>query len=490
MEWNELFIKMQEINTTINNDCDLRYLEENMQFVLNIGKYYDECLNNRDYKTNEIIECYNFFTKYFLIYMAKKYNKSFKYETVSNTEDTFYRLSDNSINLSKYSIGKDFQIILFKIFHEFRHKMQWDDIIQKGNINTVNNILEIDPATIIFLKEQFMMNNNNFYRGNHDCFIMEHDANLFSISECKVFFRTDFIEKVYSGELTNYIKSMIDGIDLSVQEYHSKQSLPIIYEEDYRFKKHILGKQIPSKSLLSLIYNLDGKSKTYEELMKEKIKLLEKYKDTVIDRKTSTTNYEQWSNPKRAEEHIEEIFKLIIASDPILTLQEYLYKLNTIDNRLIAKQYSDRIVSLLDNCPQLVDIYSKEITDILRGEIFNGNVELVQGIINNFPDKEITREIQSIITVMNMNVVGKKAPTTNGNNSYEERTQEEQQIATGQKKTSKFRPIIREAVKKLVIQHDEKQKLHEMKEQLLDYQEQSMRQQDKYEEEESHGMSM
>ena len=71
------------------------------------------------------------------------------------------------------------------------------------------------------------------------------------------------------------------------------------------------------------------------------------------------------------------------------------------------------------------------------------------------------------------------------------RAQEEHQIAVGQKNTSKFRPIISEAVKKSVILRDEKQKLHEMKEQLLDYQEQqSMNQEPEYEEEESHGMSM
>ena len=84
-----------------------------------------------------------------------------------------------------------------------------------------------------------------------------------------------------------------------------------------------------------------------------------------------------------------------------------MYKFNTIDNKLIAKQYSDRVASLLNNCPQLVDIYSKEITSILRGEILNGNVELVQGIMNNFPNTEVAKEIQSIITVMNMNVEGK-----------------------------------------------------------------------------------
>ena len=79
---------------------------------------------------------------------------------------------------------------------------------------------------------------------------------------------------------------------------------------------------------------------------------------------------------------------------------------------------------------------------------------------------------------------------SNESDEYEQRTQEEQQIVTGQQKTSKFRPIISEAVKKTVILHDDKQKLHEMKEQLLNYQEQQSVNQETEYEEESHGMSM
>ena len=124
-----------------------------------------------------------------------------------------------------------------------------------------------------------------------------------------------------------------------------------------------------------------------------------------------------------------------------------MHKFNTIDNKLIAKQYSDKVASLLINCPQLVDIYSKEITGILRSEILNGNIELVQGIISNYPDKKITKEIQSIITVMNMNVGSKKTPIATESDGYDEKTQEEHQIVVEQKNTSKFRPIISEAVK-------------------------------------------
>ena len=489
---NEMFRKMNEINVAINNGCDLQYLEENMNFVFEVGKFYNNYCGSLSVSkeiATQIRQCYQFFSWYLLVYMAKKYDKHFGYQLESDTPVSHF--FQNSINLSKKMIGiTNFEHIMFTIFHEFRHKIQHDDI---NNIHTnVDSILSIDPSAIILLKEKATQVDSQLYSANHDCFIMEHDANLFALSECSLFIDKKRLEQDYRdlGETNNYINAMITGTDLSSEEFHDKQHLPIVYEQDYRYKKFILGKQIPSNSMLSLIYNPNGTPKTYQELLEEKKKLIEKYKGQVVDRKTSTTNYEQWSNPKRAEEHIEEIFKLTIASDPILTLQENLYKFNKIDNKLIAKQYSDRVAILLNNCPQLVDIYSKEITSMLRGEILNGNVELVQGIIHNFPTTEVAKEIQSIITVMNMNVGGKKAPTT-GSEEYEERTQEEQQIATGQKKTSKFRPIISEAVKKSVILRDEKQKLHEMKEQLLDYQEQQSRNQGaEYEEEESHGMSM
>lgn len=489
---NEMFRKMNEINVAINNGCDLQYLEENMNFVFEVGKFYNNYCGSLSVSkeiATQIRQCYQFFSWYLLVYMAKKYDKHFGYQLESDTPVSHF--FQNSINLSKKMIGiTDFEHIMFTIFHEFRHKMQHDDI---NNIHTnVDSILSIDPSAIILLKEKATQVDSQLYSANHDCFIMEHDANLFALSECSLFIDKKRLEQDYRdlGETNNYINAMITGTDLSSEEFHDKQHLPIVYEQDYRYKKFILGKQIPSNSMLSLIYNPNGTPKTYQELLEEKKKLIEKYKGQVVDRKTSTTNYEQWSNPKRAEEHIEEIFKLIIASDPILTLQENLYKFNKINNKLIAKQYSDRVAILLNNCPQLVDIYGKEITSMLRGEILNGNVELVQGIIHNFPTTEVAKEIQSIITVMNMNVGGKKAPTT-GSEEYEERTQEEQQIATGQKNTSKFRPIISEAVKKSVILRDEKQKLHEMKEQLLDYQEQQSRNQEaEYEEEESHGMSM
>ena len=72
MSWNELLLKMQEINATINSGCDLKYLEENMKYVLEAGRFYNEnCGSLSNELTTQMRECYQFFSRYLLVYMAK-----------------------------------------------------------------------------------------------------------------------------------------------------------------------------------------------------------------------------------------------------------------------------------------------------------------------------------------------------------------------------------------------------------------------------------
>ena len=44
MNWDEMLRRMQEINLTINNGCDLQYLEENLTKDISINKYKEEIL--------------------------------------------------------------------------------------------------------------------------------------------------------------------------------------------------------------------------------------------------------------------------------------------------------------------------------------------------------------------------------------------------------------------------------------------------------------
>ena len=483
MNWNDLLKKMQEINAKICESCDLNYLEENMKYVFEAGKFYNENCGSLSIElADQIRQSYQFFSRYLIVYMAKKYNKHLGYQLEADAPVSYFL--KNTIYLSKNRIGKsDFEHIMFTIFHEFRHKMQYDDF---NNIfNDVNSILSIDPVAIIFFKEKVTHADTQLYNANHNCFICEHDANLFALSECGLLIDKKKLEQDYSklNETTNYINAMITGIDLTGEEFNDRQQLPIIYEHDYRFKKFIAGKKVINNSMLSLIYNSNGNPKTYQELLEGKKKLIEKYKGQTVDRKTSTTNYEQWSNSKRAEEHIEEIFRLIIASDPILTIQEYLYKWNSIEDKRYAKQYMDKIIRLLDECPQLSTIYFEEIKALLITELRKGNVEMVRSIVNQ------NSVFQSTINFYTQFQTKKLSSFTD---EYD--IDKEKVPFSPKQKASSHRPKISESVKKAVISYDQKQKLHEMKQQLLEQERQRKEHeamnQEALNDEETHGMSM
>lgn len=224
MNWDEMLRRMQEINLTINNGCDLQYLEENLKFVFEVGKFYNNYCGSLSVSkeiANQIRQSYQFFSRYLIAYMAKKYDKQLGYQLESDAPVSHF--FNNTINLSKKMIGTtDFEHIMFTIFHEFRHKMQYDDI---NNMHTdINSILSIDPSTVVLLKEKATQIDSQLYNSNHDCFIMEHDANLFALSECDLFIDKKRLEQDYSelGETNNYINAIITGTDLSSEEFHDK----------------------------------------------------------------------------------------------------------------------------------------------------------------------------------------------------------------------------------------------------------------------------
>ena len=490
---NDMFRKMQEIFARLNAGCDIAYMEEKMQFVISIGKEYNVDRGSFSSEVKKIqLDRYIFFTNFLLKYIAKKYNIQFDYDVFSNYENSCYMPSDNSINLSKKIAGKlEFEHIVFIIFHEFRHCMQHYDL----NNNSIDSLLRIDPGTIIFLKEKATQNDENLYQENHDCFYKENDANLFALSECKRFFDTskfkEFFDtsrfkKLYGNELINYISAMVHGTDLLDKMYHTKQQLPIIYEEDYRCKKLVLGKYIKENSLLGLIYKSDGTPKTFEELMLDKVKLLEKFKGQIITHETSTTDYVKWSSVKTAAQHIEEIYKLIIASDPLLTIQEYLYKLNSIKNK---RQVIDNIKYLLYECPQLIDVYFDDIMELFTKEILKGNDEFIKMIVNDLPNDKFVGYANARIKILKTKPVSKVLRDTSTTTEYE--NDKEKVPYPSEIKSSEYKQTISQSVKKSDMIQGEKQKLHEIKQQVLNYQiQQSMNQDSDFEDEDSHGMSM
>ncbi len=60
---NEMFRKMNEINVAINNGCDLQYSEENMNFVFEVGKFYNNYCGSLSVSkeiATQIRQCYQF----------------------------------------------------------------------------------------------------------------------------------------------------------------------------------------------------------------------------------------------------------------------------------------------------------------------------------------------------------------------------------------------------------------------------------------------
>ena len=77
MNWDEMLRRMQEINLTINNGCDLQYLEENLKFVFEVGKFYNNYCGSLSVSkeiANQIRQSYQFFSRYLIVYMVKKYD--------------------------------------------------------------------------------------------------------------------------------------------------------------------------------------------------------------------------------------------------------------------------------------------------------------------------------------------------------------------------------------------------------------------------------
>lgn len=252
---------------------------------------------------------------------------------------------------------------------------------------------------------------------------------------------------------------------------------------DYEYKKFVKGKKIPEDSLLSLIYKQDGIPKTYEELVEEKQKLIEQYKGQMTKRKTSTTDYSL--QEVSIEKQIDEIYRLIVVSDPILIIQENLYKYNNISNKLIGKTLISKTKNLLENVPQIIEIYWDDITNILSKELTSGNVELVSELINDLHNEKLNEFIKT--TIKKTSISHKKADSSNDGMFMEEEFGKE---VPGE---SNYHPkISNENVENLKTKH-EMEELAKMREHAINMAEEQKRkeldQQIEAEEEEDLGMS-
>jgi hypothetical protein len=455
--------KIKDIISKLDSGYDLKYLEENLPFILEVGNIFDKTSKISNTQHAEVY--YAFLTRYLLSYMAKKYDKKFNYSLQSKNVDTAcYSYQDNTIHFAEDLLFRKqptFADLCFITFHEFKHKMQRDDMI-----SSINDLIQIDPATILFLKDQVMLLNSQLYKNNHDLYYMENDANLFAVKEMEKILPLNVIKETETGSKDNHSLYLLsNNADLSTEEYDDKQDLPIIYKMDYEYKKYVKGKNIPEESLLSLIYNQGGTPKTYTELLEDKQKLIEKYKGQTTKRKTSTTDYALQET--LVEKQIDEIYRLIVVSDPILTIQENFYRYNHINDKLIGKTLISKTQNLLENAPQLIEIYWNDITNILTTELERGNVNVVSVLISKLQNEKLSNFMNSVIK--------DSASLHKKTDSTDEGMLMEEEFGKGIPNVRAYHPKINSEVKKQIERKHEKEELTKTREYIIKIEEEQRR---------------
>ncbi len=395
--------KMKKILSNIDSGCDFEYLEDKMGFALKIGNKYDEKRGSFSQETrNQRSIYYYFLATFFMAYISKKYDKKVEYELFSDRDTSCFVHSEDKIYLSKNLFDLSFANIIFTIFHEFRHKMQADDI---KSSESLDNILSIDPATILFYKERFAR--GDIYDNNHNCFIIENDANLFALAECKRFSNLqNEIKEIANGyidmgELNNYALFIIEGGDITTEEFNDERNLPIVYEQNYLCKKKIFMTNVPQDSLLGLVYDSMGYPKSYEKIIKEKEELLERFRGQVATINIGPVNHYQTNSYTVSNiEFINKIFRAIVNSDPMLTIEECFHLCNMDSDKFYSKMHIDKIRNIFDNCPKLVELYFNELKIIFTREVEKGNAELALEIVKGIPDLEDM--VENIIKIHKM----------------------------------------------------------------------------------------
>lgn len=151
-------------------------------------------------------------------------------------------------------------------FHEFRH-------YEQSYIKKEKDIKNLDPFAILFNKEAIVMRESNaFYRKNHDKFLQELDADGSALYEYKQFlsninFKTKDTERIkrncdsylskYSDEIDKYSMGSDFAMEISSRCDEIIANLPEAKRKKY----------FDSMPSLTLVYNLDGSKKTYNQVM-------------------------------------------------------------------------------------------------------------------------------------------------------------------------------------------------------------------------------
>lgn len=462
-------------NYNIRNNEDIQVLAN---IVKQLAKDYDEKVNQfkyykERYKTENLVI---YKTKYNEIYDSLKlemmpiiefshkyseYMLGFKDKSEirwlaqpNNGAPAFYNDQSRSVT---YDISQPWETSLELLgtpMHELRHKFQYNHIYYQ------NSSIEYDPMFIVIAKEWILKNKGIDYHSNHENFISENDANLYGKYMLKQL-NTQFLGNLYDDnslshafaleEQNNYSNYTNGDIlsDMNDVSYNGAENNNRLISTDKIVKQRIkenpqLLRQYP---IMQMIYHMDGSPKNYQEIISEREKMLEEHKDN----KSLNTNAYSYSNYNQKnliteKEQIDNLFKAIISSDPILWIEDCLNKkaynrLNSMleDNELIVDEYKSDFIEIINKYNDGTPIFNKLLSTL--GTTSNSNeYENMLNQINNTQSKtsdnlepEIVDYIPDEINELFIKYVYENYKEIIGydNLSYEEIYEAEEQIKQG-----------------------------------------------------------
>ena len=339
---------------------------------INRIEYYE--FNNSKLQTRRISYLATLISKYMSLKWKKKFEYKLDKESISKSTGSYKYKNDYivfetlSMLLYDINISDDIKVL----FHEFRHTLQYS-FLKENELEKVmsypSNFITIikNMVPVILEKNKLDDSLDGFYMDNYKKLYLELDAENYALEETK-----NFLVELYSlypnknRKLENKVIKVQSKINKEMIKCEKAKNMIEIYEDNIYAKEAITTKEITSKlkyqnekkdSLIFIdelfknnidklryfkilgIYLIDGRLKSYSEIMEDKERLLEKYDRNKVN----------------------EVYDYIIKSNPSLLLSKY-----------IIEKDENSISFFLENHPTYINKYKEVMNSI------NKNKELIK----------------------------------------------------------------------------------------------------------------
>lgn len=243
-------------------------------------------------------------------YYAIRLNGQEWYQQYLANRNRVYQYGDITFESSLDSLYR----LISKLCHEMRHAYQNERTFVRGNLS--------EPEALVWLKQTMVVSDERFYRKFHDNMPREVDAFRYQYREALEYIRsyttvekdnpkffTTFLEMLDRNEKRyvrplNQLTCVIDGKERKVTDYLNEKMPEAL-------QRRKISPETIQNSILQYEYNPDQSKKTFDQLMKDKQKLLDGLDPTL-------------ANYGPSVKQVEDFYDGIIQNDSVLQQQQKL----------------------------------------------------------------------------------------------------------------------------------------------------------------------